>query len=115
MLKFIFTAVIAMTFGTLVIAQSTIPLERELHVVIHYEGRDKTNGQPHGPISDIEIDRPNKAVTLVLGAHSPIRWTVSVSDATQIEKVVLFGRSARKSEILLTGGNLDTYSILPDI
>ncbi|MEM7661623.1 MAG: hypothetical protein AAF292_05200 [Pseudomonadota bacterium] len=45
----------------------------------------------------IELDRPGRAVTLVLGAYDPIEWRVSKTRSTRIEQIILIGHRADKS------------------
>lgn len=70
--------------------------DRELHIVGCYEGGyppGVTHGggnHPEGSVT-ITVDRPGKAVTLVLTAYEPVRWQLEPTEGTFIERVVLSG------------------------
>src|SRR5437899_251426 len=65
--------------------------QRELHVVGLYEGVYKTKDKIHGGRATVTVKRPNKLVTLVLGAYSSVTWEVILDPKTKLEKVILAG------------------------
>jgi hypothetical protein len=70
--------------------------DRELHIIGCYEGAyppgvGHGGGQHPEGAATVRVDRPGKAVTLVLTAYEPVRWTIQPSDATFIERIILAG------------------------
>lgn len=70
--------------------------DRELHIVGAYEGSYPPGvghgggNHPQGSATVI-VNRPGKAVTLVLTAYEPIGWKLQPSENTFIERVILSG------------------------
>lgn len=72
------------------------PEDRELHIVGCYQGAYPP-GVGHGGgkhptgSATVRVDRPGRAVTLVLCAYEPVQWTIEPSESTFIERVILSG------------------------
>jgi|GEM_PF-2242728 len=52
----------------------------EVHVVGIYEGYGRSNGEVHGPLAKVVLDRPGAEVLLVLMSQSAVRWDVEVAE-----------------------------------
>jgi hypothetical protein len=63
----------------------------ELHVVCAHEGYTKTGDMIHGGKAAVKVDRPGKAVTLVVSAYNPVTWDVTVTPGTTLKKVIVAG------------------------
>lgn len=81
---------------------STATAEQALHVVGIYEGRERTGKTIHGSRADVVIDRPGEEVTLVLTAYEATRWTVTIEDGSTVERIVLGGYGAARSEVYVS-------------
>jgi len=66
--------------------------KHEVHVVGIYQGVTETDGNIHGPKAFVRVDRPGKLVTLVLTTAAPCTWELSLSEGSEVEKVILGGR-----------------------
>src|SRR5688572_19127742 len=82
----LFAAVLAVTTTRAVAAPEPPekPAEHEVHVVAVYEGVTKTGDQIHGGRAAVRVDRPGKAVTLVLSSYSSVTWDVTFTPQTRL-------------------------------
>jgi Regulator of Chromosome Condensation (RCC1) repeat protein/Calx-beta domain-containing protein/Big-like domain-containing protein len=67
--------------------------DRELHVVGVYSGT-VNGGVSHNNEEGrtaVVVDRPGKLVTLFLSAYEPVRWSITASTGTTIEKIYVSG------------------------
>ena len=103
-----FSALLLMGFANPTLA------EQELHYVGIYEGATKTAGRIHGPEARVILDRNGAEVTLVLASYDPVRWMIKQQEGTGLTKIVLAGRGADKSEVLLNG-ETTTFETKPDV
>jgi hypothetical protein len=75
----------------------------ELHVVCAHEGYTKTGDMIHGGKAAVKVDRPGKAVTLVVSAYNSITWEVTVTPGTTLKKVIVAGYHRQAAEGQLNG------------
>jgi hypothetical protein len=77
----------------MVTVRERIPEDRELHVVGIYSGTvDGGTSRNHEEgRTALVVDRPGKLVTLFLSAYEPVRWSITASAGTVIEKVYVSG------------------------
>lgn len=79
----------------------------ELHVVGVYEGNVKTDGRIHGPEVRVDVNRPGESVTLALGSYEAVKFLLTVSDATTVEKIYLFGYQPKSIEVVVNGATVE--------
>lgn len=77
--------------------------ETELHAIGIYEGIMETAGRVHGPEARVHVDRPGASVTLLLTDYGPVRWFVTATPETRIERILLGGHQPERSEVFLNG------------
>jgi hypothetical protein len=89
---FLFSAVLTASDDNAT-AQDEKPDKRiEVHAVGIYEGATETGHKIHGPMAAVELNRPDKAVVLVLSCYGPVTWEIAVRGNTELRKVYLVGR-----------------------
>ncbi len=84
----------------------------ELHVLGVYEGNVRTAGQIHGPEVRIAVDRPGRKVILLVGSYEAVRWIVEATEETEVVRIVRFGYSTDRSEVVLNGMQSPFHDVL---
>jgi hypothetical protein len=77
----------------------------ELYVASVYEGRIRTDGQLHGPLAKVVLDRPGVQTTLVLTSYEALMWEVTLTSSTPMPKVILSqtDKNSSRSAVTING------------
>jgi len=72
---------------------SMAPSEEELHLVGLYSGNSNGSSSTNHEegVASVLVDRPGRRVTLLLSSYEPVLWSVTATNGTLIEKVILGG------------------------
>jgi hypothetical protein len=88
---------------------------RELHIVGIYQGIERTDGRIHGPEANVTLDRPGTSVTLMLGSYGAVRWKLHLTPGTVLERVVVYGGRAARSEVIRDDAPSVSFDVIPDL
>lgn len=95
-------------FGTLAGCGATP--EPSLHAVGVYEGADEAEKVDGKTQVYVNVDLPGEQATLILTSYDPVAWNLKVSHQTRLERIILGGREAASSIVMVNDRAFDAVS-----